>query len=75
MRSPLRDIPTDMPTGMASVPSPEREAREVQAPGGDLPRRGVAFGSTPEELGALASSLQRGWLDSRADSAVEPDGS
>jgi hypothetical protein len=60
---------------VSEPPSPEQDARDVQSPGGDLPRRGVAFGSTPEELGALASSLQRGWLDGRADSAVEPDGS
>jgi len=74
MRSPLTDIP-DIRTDSASGPLPEREASGTQSSGADLPRRGVAFGSTPEELGALASSLQRGWLDGRADSAVEPDGS
>jgi hypothetical protein len=70
-----RDMPTDLQTDMASVPSPEHEAHDVQSSDGELPRRGVAFGSTPEELGTLASSLQRGWLDGRAESAVEPDGS
>jgi len=86
MPSSLRDIstdtteipnasPIDLPPDMAGVPAAEHEARDVHSAGGVPPRRGVAFGSTPEELGALASSLQRGWLGGRADSADEPDGS
>jgi hypothetical protein len=51
------------------------EMPSVRSPVGQPPQRGVAFGSTPEELGALAASLQRGWLDGRTDAAAEPDDS
>jgi hypothetical protein len=55
--------------------SPGGEMPSVRSPVGQPPQRGVAFGSTPEELGALAASLQRGWLDGRTDAAAEPDDS
>ncbi len=74
--------PVGEPPGMGSpvseapgVGSPVSEAPGVGSPPGEAPQHGVAFASTPEELGALAASLQRGWLDGRAESVAEPDDS
>ena len=44
----------------------------MRSPVGEVPQRAAAFGATPEELGALAASLQHGWLTGGAD-AAEPD--
>jgi len=77
VRSPVGEPPSARspvgePPGMGS---PVSEAPGVGSPPGEAPQHGVAFGSTPEELGTLAASLQRGWLDGRAESAAEPDDS
>jgi hypothetical protein len=70
----VRDESMPLAAGGAAR-SPGGEMPSVRSPVGQPPQRGVAFGSTPEELGALAASLQRGWLDGRTDAAVEPDDS
>jgi signal transduction histidine kinase len=43
----------------------------VPSPPGEVPQ-GAAFWGTPTELGAVAASLQQGWLTGR-DDAAEPD--
>jgi signal transduction histidine kinase len=44
----------------------------VRSPVGEVPQRRAAFGTTADELGALAASLQQGWLNGGTD-AAEPD--
>jgi nitrate/nitrite sensing protein/histidine kinase/DNA gyrase B/HSP90-like ATPase len=68
-----RRVPVGTPESADAGRSPVGEAPAMPTPAAEAARPGVALGSLPTELGALAPSLQRAWLDDRAESAVEPD--
>ncbi|HUZ55458.1 MAG TPA: nitrate- and nitrite sensing domain-containing protein [Streptosporangiaceae bacterium] len=61
-----------LPRRVRETSDPPQASGSVRSPVGEVPQRGAAFGSTAEELGALAASLQQGWLNGSTD-AAEPD--
>jgi signal transduction histidine kinase len=61
-----------LPRRVRETSVPHQASGSMPSPAGEVPQRGAAFGATPEELGALAASLQQGWLTGSAD-AAEPD--
>ncbi len=61
-----------LPRRVRETSVPDQAAGSMPSPVGEVPQLRAAFGATPEELGALAASLQQGWLTRSAD-AAEPD--
>ncbi len=63
-----------LPQRVRESSAPQEASGAARSPVGQVPQRGAVFGSTAEELGALAASLQQGWLSGSTDAAEADEG-